>query len=84
MLSVIFDWVEFTILEVSLKDAFEILGLNFSDFIPLSKGRFGYRNQLKWNAGNIYVMFTAKTDEITETTPINRKSGVHVMITGQG
>lgn len=44
MLSVIFDWVEFTILEVSLKDAFEILGLNFSDFIPLSKGRFGYRN----------------------------------------
>ena len=84
MLSVIFDWVEFTILEVSLKDAFEILELNFSDFMPLSKGRFGYRNQLKWNAGHIYVMFTAKTDEITETTPIDKKSGVHVMITGQG
>lgn len=84
MLSVIFDWVEFTILEVSLKDAFEILELPFSDFMPLSKGRFGYRNQLKWSMGNVFVMFTAKTDEIDENTLIDSKTGVHVMITGQG
>lgn len=84
MLSVIFDWVEFTVLEVSLKETLDILGLDFSDFTLLAKGRFGYRNQLKWNCGSIFIMFTAKTDEITEMSKIDKKSGVHVMITGQG
>lgn len=84
MLSAIFDWVEFTGLEVSLKETLKILGLDFSEFTLLSTGRFGYRHQLKWNSGSIFIMFSAKSDKITETIKVDKKGGIHVMITGQG
>lgn len=84
-LSVIFDWFEFTLLETTLSSALDTIGLKWEDFSSLDKGRFGYHNQLKWNNGNIFVMFTAvESGELTESTRVNRRSGIHIMITGQG
>lgn len=83
-LEVIIDWLEFTVLDTSLKDVIDrIIDLPFEEFTPLEKGRFGYQNQLKWKAGHVYVMFTAIGD-ITEDVRIKKETGVHVMITGQG
>lgn len=86
-LTVTIDWLEFTVLNVQLPEVFDVMGLKFEDFNPLSKGRFGYRNQLKWADGNIFIMFNAvgkEQDKIDAQTKINPKSGAHVMITGQG
>ena len=47
MLSVIIDWLEFTVLKCQLDTVMEILELKIEDFSPLSKGRFGYHHQLK-------------------------------------
>ncbi|MDF7639982.1 replication initiation factor domain-containing protein [Lactobacillus sp. ESL0791] len=84
MLSVIIDWLEFTVLEANLKFVFQLLGLNFASFTPLSKGRFGYHNQLKWQDGSIFIMFTTPDKEITENSQTKSETGIHVMITGQG
>lgn len=84
MLSVIIDWLEFTVMDTTLKSAIEVLNLNFSNFTPLSKGRFGYHNQLKWQDGSIFLMFTTPEKEIKENSKIKSETGVHVMITGQG
>ena len=84
-LEVIIDWLEFTVMDTSLKDVIDrILNLPFSDFSPLEKGRFGYQNQLKWKTGHVYVMFTAVGNEINEDIQVRKETGVHVMITGQG
>ncbi len=84
MLSVIIDWLEFTILQAQLDAVIEILKLKIEDFSPLTKGRFGYHHQLKWNDGNIFIMFTSTNDRVDAEAKINEKSGIHVMITGQG
>lgn len=83
-LSVIIDWLEFTILDTQMPDVMQIMGLKWDDFSPLSKGRFGYHNQAKWNDGSIFIMFTSTNDKEDADVKVNLKSGVHVMITGQG
>ena len=51
-LEVIIDWLEFTVMDTTLKDVIDrILNLSFSEFSPLEKGRFGYQDQLKWKNG---------------------------------
>lgn len=84
-LSVIIDWLEFTALDAQLPDVMRLLGLKIEDFSMLSKGRFGYHNQAKWKNGNIFLMFTAieEKDDLLDIK-VNLKSGIHVMITGQG
>ena len=43
-LEVIIDWLEFTVMDTSLKDVIDrILNLPFSDFSPLEKGRLDIR-----------------------------------------
>lgn len=86
MLSVTIDWFEFTVLDVQLPIVLDTMGLEWDDFSQLSKGRFGYHNQYKWSGGSLFIMFTANSDskDIDVNTKINTKSGVHVMITGQG
>lgn len=83
-LSVIIDWLEFTVLDSQMPDIMRIMNLKWDDFSPLSKGRFGYHNQVKWNDGNIFIMFTSINDKEDADVKVNLKSGVHVMITGQG
>ena len=65
-LSVIIDWLEFTMLHTDLTQAMKILDLDWDTFSPLAKGRYGYNHQLKWNDGNVFLMFTAK-DETAQT-----------------
>ena len=84
MLSVIIDWLEFTVLDAQLPLVLDTIGLDWDDFKPLNKGRFGYHNQYKWSGGNVFIMFTATSDDIDIDSKINERSGVHVMITGQG
>ena len=85
MLSVAIDWLEFTVLDSQLPIVLDTMGLEWEDFTQLPKGRFGYHNQYKWSGGNIYLMFTANNDKnITVKTKIKTKTGVHVMLTGQG
>ncbi len=84
MLSVIIDWLEFTVLDAQLPLVLDTIGLDWDDFKPLSKGRFGYHSQYKWSGGNVFLMFTATSDEIDIDTKVNAKSGIHVMLTGQG
>lgn len=48
------DWLEFTVLDVQLPLVLDTIGLNWEDFKPLEKGRFGYHNQLKWSGGHAY------------------------------
>lgn len=84
-LTAIFDWIEFTVLDMPVKDVIDtILALPFDDFTPLEKGRFGYQNQLKWNNGNVFVLFTSLDKEVTEDVRIKESMGVHVMLTGTG
>lgn len=84
MLKVQIDWLEFTVLNTQLPKVINTLDLGWMDFSPLAKGRFGYHNQLKWQGGSIFVMFTANSDVVDLDTKINPQSGIHVMITGQG
>ena len=71
MLSVIIDWLEFTVLKCQLDTVMEILELKIEDFSPLSKGRFGYHHQLKWNDGNVFIMFTSINDRLDADAKIN-------------
>lgn len=74
------DWFEFTIIGICPEKALkEILQLPGTEFSPLDKGRFGYHKQLKWSAGNVFVMYNETSEEDDED-----RMGVHVMITGQG
>lgn len=88
MLSVIIDWLEFTVLNSQLPLVMDTLGLKWDDFTALKKGRFGYHNQYKWSDGSIFIMFTATNEEEAKKNQadmkVNPKAGVHVMISGQG
>lgn len=85
MLSVIVDWLEFTVLDEQLPIVLDTLGLEWDNFKALEKGRFGYHNQYKWSGGHVYIMFTAEHhDEIDINSKIKTSTGVHVMLTGQG
>jgi len=83
--SAIIDWLEFTVTGLQLESVIlEILKLEKKTFTKMETGRFGYRSQLKWNEGSLYIMFNA-TDEQKEDLPkIVDHMGVHVMITGTG
>lgn len=83
-LTVSIDWLEFTILNSQLHEVMKTMELKWDNFSKLSKGKFGYNNQIKWSDGSIFIMFTAKDEDVNESTLINPKSGVHVMITGKG
>lgn len=83
-LEVIIDWLEFTVLNMSLTDALDIINLDWDQFSPLDKGRFGYNNQIKWSDGNIFIMFSSSDEKPNAETKINMKSGIHVVISGQG
>lgn len=83
-LSVIIDWLEFTVLETQMPEVMRLLELKWEEFSPLSKGRFGYHNQSKWNNGSMFIMYTSTNDKDDLDVKVNLKSGIHVMITGQG
>ena len=88
-LSVTFDWLEFTVLQAQLPAVMEILDLKWETFSPLKVGRFGYKYQVKWTEGNVFIMYNRidkNSDESTNIadTKIDIKSGAHVMITGRG
>lgn len=75
------DWLEFTIIGMSLTEVTEdVLAIGEGDFSPLAKGRFGYRSQAKWSDGNIFLMFNRLNEGEGEVDAM----GVHVMITGSG
>lgn len=83
-LKVIVDWLEFTVLEAQMPEVMRLIDLKWDNFSPLKKGRFGYHNQSKWENGNIFIMYTSTNDRDDLDVKVNLKSGVHVMITGQG
>lgn len=88
-LTVTFDWLEFTVLQAQLPAVMEILDLKWENFSPLKVGRFGYKYQVKWTEGNVFIMYNRidKSNEETVSiadTKIDIKSGAHVMITGRG
>ena len=83
-LSVIVDWLEFTVLEAQMPEVMKLMELKWDNFSPLNKGRFGYHNQSKWQDGSIFIMYTSTNDKTDADVKVNMKSGVHVMITGQG
>ena len=84
-LTAVFDWLEFTVFGLSLKDTFNtILKLPFEDFISLEKGRYGYQNQLKWSNGNLFVMYSAINDNTSDEISIKSTMGIHVLLTGTG
>lgn len=79
-LSAKFDWLEFTVKNVPIIDLVErILHLPFSEFDELKRGRFGYNSQLKWNQGNLFIMYNSENDK-----PLNDNMGIHVLISGTG
>lgn len=87
--SAIIDWLEFTVTGLQLESVIlEILKLEKKTFTKMETGRFGYRSQLKWNEGSLYIMFNAGTDKnenVIENLPQNvDRMGIHVMITGSG
>lgn len=77
-----FDWMEFTILDTELEVITnQILGINLNDFTALNRGKFGYSQQLKWDAGNLYILYNTNDDG----NPIaNDRMGVHVLLSGTG
>lgn len=79
------DWLEFTVLDMTLDATIlNIMELTPEDFTPLNKGRFGYKNQMKWSEGNVFLMFNAKEQEAAEELQSVDRMGIHVMITGSG
>lgn len=86
MLSVIIDWLEFTVLDAQLPSVLDILELEWDNFSKLSTGRFGYQHQVKWRDGNIFMMFSSQkgNEDVDADTKVNTKAGVHIMISGQG
>lgn len=84
-LVVTIDWLEFTVLNAQMANVMELLGLDIAEFSKLSKGRYGYQSQIKWKNGNIFIMFTSTNDEEDiKNVKVNLKSGIHVIISGQG
>lgn len=81
------DWLEFTVMGLTVEEVqVDILGLSSQEFSKLDKGRFGYRNQLKWSEGNLFILHNKETvtRNETETSKTTDTMGVHVMITGTG
>lgn len=79
------DWLEFTVLDMALDETIlNIMELTPEDFTPLNKGRFGYKSQIKWSEGNVFLMFNAKEQEAAEELQSVDRMGIHVMITGSG
>lgn len=76
-LTVSIDWLEITLLQVPLERVIiDFMHLDPAEFTDLGKGRFGYRNQQKWNDGHVYVMYNSQNGE--------DDMGVHIMLSGQG
>lgn len=86
MLSVIIDWLEFTVLDAQLPSVLDTIGLELDEFSKMSTGRFGYQCQMKWRDGNIFMMFSPEkgNEDINIDTRVNTKAGIHIMISGQG
>lgn len=85
--SAVIDWLEFTVTGLQLESViFEILKLEKKTFTKMETGRFGYRSQLKWDEGSLYIMFNAAGNEyeIENLPQTIDRMGVHVMITGSG
>ena len=81
-LSANFDWIEFTVFKESLNNVIaNILLMDLAEFEPLSKGRFGYNTQLKWENGLIFVLYNA---DFNGEPIANDRNGIHVIMTGQG
>lgn len=71
-LECIFDWLQFTIHGMNEEQVIlKVLQMNPSDFIPMPKGRYGYKRQLA--SGHISVLYDGTED-----------MGVHVALSGQG
>lgn len=81
-LTTAFDWLEFTVKELTLQDLIsEILQLKEAEFKALQCGRFGYNTQWKWSEGNVFILFNSGKDQ----EPIlNDTMGIHTIITGTG
>lgn len=83
--SAIIDWLEFTVTGLQLESVIlEILQLEKRTFTKMETGRFGYRTQLKWDEGNLYIMFNTIDEYDDVLTASVDRMGVHVMITGSG
>lgn len=83
--SAIIDWLEFTVTGLQLESVIlEILQLEKRTFTKMESGRFGYRTQLKWDEGNLYIMFNAADTQNEDLPEKVDHMGVHVMITGSG
>ena len=82
------DWLEFTVMGLTVEEVqIDILGLSVQEFSKLDKGRFGYKNQLKWSEGNLFILHNqleTVTGNQSETLETTDTMGVHVMITGTG
>lgn len=81
-LTTAFDWLEFTVKELTLQCLIDdILKLKTAEFKALDCGRFGYNSQWKWAEGNVFVLFNSGKNQ----EPIaNDKMGIHTIITGTG
>lgn len=85
MLSVTTDWLEFTVLNSPITKVYDLLGLTHADFLRLSSGRYGYNHQLKWKLGNMFILVNGpKSGELDINEKITNKTGIHVVISGQG
>ena len=79
-LTVKFDWIEVTIKDLSPKKIIEnILNLSPGDFNALKAGRFGYNHQIRWNRGNVSLLYNVSNGHYAED-----EMGVHLLITGSG
>lgn len=67
-----------------MSQVMQLMDLKWDNFSPLNKGRFGYHNQSKWQDGSIFIMYTSTNNKTDADVKVNMKSGIHVMITGQG
>lgn len=85
-LTAIIDWLEFTIKTVDL-DTFvtQLLKIPKNEFNELNRGQYGYTNQLKWNGGNVSILYNAYTDDTGNVTEaVGHPMGIHVVMSGTG
>jgi len=71
-LSVLVDWLSFTLIDsIEPSDAYELLGYSSADFHMMPKGQYGYKTSYKHLVHNIHVLCDG-----------NDSMGVHVDISG--